>query len=882
MLKSLFKVLVPLFFVFFLQAQTSTSTTQDFPKTLASRFSNLWYHAPQEKVYLHTDKPYYSAGEEIWFKAYVVNASTHYPNTKSRYVYVELIDKSDTVMTRVKIRKDSLGFFGNIKLLPEWPAGKYTIRAYTWWMQNIDEDFFFKKNIFIGNSIDDRIVCKPYFGTYANGKVQITLQFTNTFGNAVTGKEVRILQSWNRNEKKRQQTTIDNQGNIVIQANIDTADLAKKYIEINIKEPGLKYRNKIHLPDFRNDFDIQFFPESGTFLDDELHTVGFKAIGTNGLSVEVEGRILNQKGEEITEFRTIHKGMGKLIIKTNPGENYYAEVKSAQGITKKVNLPQTTKTGIGLRMSAGRGRLNYSVTNKSALQGEKLHLMVHTRGVVYFVRSLGETEGVIPETALPAGVSSVSVIDSAGNVYCERLVFVKPAALPEVSMTAERQWYGKREPVKIAFNIHSADGNPFEGDFSVSVTDATNVLADSLSDNILSYLLLSSDLKGYIEEPAAYFADNSPATREKTDLLMLSQGWRRFETESYAKAKYPQLKHYMEVGQTVSGKVVNLLNKPVKETDIIYLSPYRNSIRIDKTDSLGRFIIQGIEFPDSTTMVLKAKSKTKLLDVELIPDRDEFPAANTFIPHNNNLTSEPPAKYFQMIKEKYYSEGGMLMVNLEEFTVNAEEKKSNELTEFYASMADTNIDADRLEEFPGMGVLDLLSMMPGIQVNGQEISIRNAGRNPLFVIDGIETESIEDIQYLNSFDIENIAIFKGGASTAMWGSKGGSGVIAITLKKGYTPKTITPPSLVHITPLGFQKPAEFYVPKYEVDSVRNTTKPDFRTTIYWNPKLRTDSLGSFEVKFFTADQANNYRVIIEGVSKKGEICRFSGIIMRRD
>lgn len=882
MLKILFKVLVPLLFVFLSQAQTITSPNQDFPKTLASRFSNLWYHAPQEKVYLHTDKPYYSAGEEIWFKAYVLNASTHFPNTQSRYVYVELIDKSDTVMTRVKIRKDSLGFFGNIKLLPEWPAGKYSLRAYTWWMQNAGPDYFFSKNIFIGNSIDDRIVCKPYYGTYANGKVQITLQFTNAFGNPVTGKEVRIFQSWNQNEKKRQQTTIDNRGNIILQASLDTTDAAKKYIEINIKEPGLKYRHKIHLPDFRKDFDIQFFPESGVFLDDELQTIGFKAVGTNGLSVEVEGKILNQNGEEMTEFHSIHKGMGKLILKTNPGESYHAEVISREGLTKKVQLPSTISGGISLRMVGGRGRFSYLAVNKSLIPNEKLYLLIHTRGVVYFVRSLTENEGLIPESLLPAGISAVSVIDSAGNVYCERLLFVKPAALPEVKMTADRQWYGKREPVSLDFNITDTKGKPFDGDFSLSITDAVNVVADSLSDNILSYLLMSSDLKGYIEEPASYFADNAGATREKTDILMLTQGWRRFSTEQYSQAKYPQLKHYMEAGQTVSGKVRNLLNKPVKGTDIIFLSAYKNRIVLEKTDSAGRYLIQGIEFPDSTTMIVKAKSKSKIVDVEVIPDPEEFPAANTFIPDDKNIANEPPAKYFQMIKEKYYSDGGMLMVNLEEFTVNAEIKKSNELTDFYAGMADTNIDADRLEDFPGMGVLDLLSMLPGIQVNGQEISIRNAGRNPLFVIDGIETENIEDVQYLNSFDIENIAIFKGGASTAMWGSKGGSGVIAITLKKGYTPKTITPPSLAHISPLGFQKPTEFYVPKYEVDSIRNQIKPDLRTTIYWNPKLRTDSAGNFSVKFYTADQANNYHIILEGISKQGEICRFIDVVRRRD
>jgi hypothetical protein len=72
------------------------------------------------------------------------------------------------------------------------------------------------------------------------------------------------------------------------------------------------------------------------------------------------------------------------------------------------------------------------------------------------------------------------------------------------------------------------------------------------------------------------------------------------------------------------------------------------------------------------------------------------------------------------------------------------------------------------------------------------------------------------------------------------------------------------------------------MPKYEVDSVRQQIKPDLRTTIYWNPKIKSDVNGNFQVNFYTADQPNNYRVILEGISNTGEICRFMGIIQRRD
>jgi len=107
-------------------------------------------------------------------------------------------------------------------------------------------------------------------------------------------------------------------------------------------------------------------------------------------------------------------------------------------------------------------------------------------------------------------------------------------------------------------------------------------------------------------------------------------------------------------------------------------------------------------------------------------------------------------------------------------------------------------------------------------------------------------------------------------------------VIAITLKKGKEREAQTPISLTTVTPLGYQKPAEFYVPKYNVDSVRMSDKADLRTTIYWNPKLETDSAGTVHVKFYTADPANNYSVVLEGLSKSGEICRFAGHLRREN
>ena len=187
-----------------------------------------------------------------------------------------------------------------------------------------------------------------------------------------------------------------------------------------------------------------------------------------------------------------------------------------------------------------------------------------------------------------------------------------------------------------------------------------------------------------------------------------------------------------------------------------------------------------------------------------------------------------------------------------------------------------------------MSVLSLLQTLPGVQVSGDQIIVRGSGPNPfnpdvtpLFLIDGIETTDVNDFLYLTSNDIEKIEVFKG-ANASVFGSNGKYGAIAFYLKDVDLKNNHTIFSVAHVIPLGYQKPAQFYVPKYEVDSVLNSAKPDLRTTIYWNPKLVADSNGNVHVKFYTADNANDYLVVFEGLTNSGEICRYVGLLKRKD
>jgi hypothetical protein len=522
MKNSITSILIGLSFTLSLiRAEVPTKINPDFSQEITSRFTNQWVNFPQEKLYVQTDKPYYSAGEEIWFKAYLVNETTLEPNSLSQFVYVELINKMDSVLYRVKIKKDSLGFAGHIKLKPEIPAGTYSLRAYTYWMQNVGTDFFFSKNILIGNKIDNRITSKITYGTAVDGLIPATLTFIDAVQNPIAGKRIDFKQTWDSAKKKTFSMITAKDGTVKWHIAIDPKDNSKKDIQVSMD--GEKYKTTISLPEFSSDFDVQFFPESGNLLDNNLQCVGFKAIGKDGLSVDITGKVFSDKNEEICEFSTLINGMGKFSIKTQPNEHYYALVKRANDIEKRVELPKTQTTGAAIQLVYNRGEILYKVANQTRIPNESLYLLLHSRGKVFVVQPLKNLEGQISESMLPAGIVSLSVIDSLGNTYCERLSFVRNFNFPTVSMQSDKPVYSKRELVNLDFNVLSQQGNPLKGNFAISVTDQKTVKQDSLADNIISNLLLTSDIKGYVEEPEAYLVDNKTATREKTDVLYKPQ-----------------------------------------------------------------------------------------------------------------------------------------------------------------------------------------------------------------------------------------------------------------------------------------------------------------------------------------------------------------------
>ena len=871
-------ITISLFMTLFLSFPVNSTELNNasYKDLITSQFIKYHRNTVEEKVYLHTDKPYYSAGENIWFRAYLVNASDNKQTAYSKYLYVELLNRLDSVIYRTKLKKDSTGFSGYFKLKPNLASGDYNIRAYTHWMQNSATEFFFNKKIVVGNRIDNSVNSKTTFALRKDGMVDVKMKFTDESFQAITDKRFQItLGSTGRARKKMTQTSTSD-GTVIFSVPYDTVDIKSNVLNVSLIDASLKYNANVFLPDFSKNYDLQFFPESGTLLDNGLQTVAFKAIGFNGLSLKVSGMIYSSKGEELCDIETLFNGLGKVTFVTTPGEKYYAIVRSESGLEKRFDLPATHSEGVVLHVLNSRNRIIYELIPNSYMG--KLFLLIHTKGNPILHFPVNKNLGVINDSIFDAGISTISVIDSVGNTLCERLFFKLPTKVPVINLTTDKAHYSKREEVKLNFNISTLSMPESGGNYSVSITDNHFVKLDSLGDNIVSNLLLCSDLKGYIENPGSYFINDKIPALQKLDLLMMTQGWRRYNTTEILKGNFKKPTYYLELGQTLSGKVLNLIGKPAKKCNIYAFS--KNSYKYTVTDSLGNYVIDGIEFQDSTTFMLKAQKERKgITDVEIVSDPDIFPKASTYFPPSQPDKDEQAIEYFMQSKNKYYTEGGMRVYNLQELTVTAEKKDINMGTEFYSGTGDSQISSEVLDKYQGMSVLTVLSTIAGVSVSGDQISIRGSSESPTIFIDGLEMFETSELSMLMVNDIQNIEVFKG-ANAAIFGSRGGNGVIAIALKTGVTINSIPQVSLASIMPLGIQKPETFYIPKYEVDSILNDPKQDLRTTIYWNPLLVPDVNGNIHLKFFTADEMNDYSIVLEGITKNGELCRYIAKLKR--
>lgn len=850
----------------------SSLSAQTMQDTIIANFS-LMERIPKEKLYLHLDKPFYGAGEKIWFKGYLVNATTHQDNSQSNFIITELINRSDSIVERKKIRRDSLGFHNAFTLPATLPAGDYYLRGYSNWMLNEDPDFFFSRNIKIGNSIDNTIVSSIEYQQEDDTHYTAKIKFTSNVQAVFENTTIKYLYLENGKIKNKGKKKTDENGWISISLP-DLKSPAARRIEVEFDDPQYIYKRTFHLPVFTNDFDVKFFPEGGALLSIPHQNVAFKAQGADGFSKEVEGFLFNSKGDTLTNFRSEHNGMGIFTMNPVNNETYYVTVRTNDSITKRFDLPAIESKGISIAMSHYKQEIRYEIQKTEATEWpQKLFLLAHTRGKLAILQPINpkRTFGKMNDSLFTEGITHFMLIDEQGNALSERLIFVPDHKPNQWQITADQPTYGKREKVSLQIAAKDNEGNPVEGTFSVSITDRKSIQPDSLADNILSNLLLTSDLKGYVEDPAYYFLNQDARTLRSIDYLMMTHGWRRHKMENVLRTPSLNFTNYIEKGQTISGRIMGFFGANVKKGPICVLAPKYNIIATTETDEKGQFIVN-TSFRDSTTFLVQARTKKGFAGVDILMDPPQYPVATHKAPYFNGATTFME-DYLMNTRDQYYMEGGMRVYNLKEVTVTAKRERPSSKSIYTGGINTYTVEEDRLQGY-GQTAFDAASRLPSVTItNGSEIHIRNNSEPAIIVIDDIVYEDASDIlKDIQVSDMSSISLLRG-ADAVILGPRASGGAVVITLKDPRNLPARPAQGIITYTPLGYSESVEFYHPTYDTPEKKNAQRSDFRSTVYWNPELRLDAEGKATIEYYTPDSTAPEDIIIEGVDKNGKVCR---------
>lgn len=876
---------------------SSFRTGEDDPiAALLKKLDEYTKKYPQEKIYLQLDKPYYAIGEDIWFKAYVTDSRNNKLTTLSNILYVELIDEKDAITKQLKLPMVSGISWGDFKLTDTLSEGSYRIRAYTQYMRNAGPDFFFDKTIKIGNlwsnGITTSLTNKIEQENNAE-KITSTLRFSNKAQLPYIGNEVNYEVWLGTKKNSSGKLTTNNNGEIIIpiiNAPPITAQRGRIVATLTMADKQ-KVTKTIPIKTTSNLVDVQFFAEGGNLVEGLPNRMAIKAVNANGLGENVKGQIIDNSGNEVTKFETSHLGMGSIFFTPQAEKSYAAKVKLMDGRELNLQLPTVEKSGYVLTINnADSAKMSIRVAmSPDLLNKGTLKLLGQRNGEVYVASNIQTskqfTSMVIDKKDFASGIVQFTLFNADNLPVAERLAFVNNSSDKiELEIPALRTVYGKKENVNLDL-IAKNNENLVKGAFSVAVTNASVVNPDPENEsNLLTQMLLTADLVGYVEKPNSYFLNNHMESRIALDNLLLTQGWRKINWKALLDNTAPVQSFEAEKEMKISGTLKSPAGRPVVNGKITMFSNSDGLFTADTvTNNKGRFNFGAMSFNDQVTFRIQGKTEKgkgyNEIEIDQVPKQAMSPNKNRADVEVN--VNEALAGYLKQ-SNAYFDElvkSGRLekVINLDEIKVTTKApvltSSSNWNGPGKADFVVTSKElggSHRISNYL-KGSVPGITLVNNIPYLSRSLATSSKAQPMAIYVDGVEIKP----QYLDeevlAINVESIEVLRSGEYTKWYGGAPG-GVLVITSKSTVINKDYASfaAGIMTYIPTGYSAIREFYSPKYEPNT---NDKPDLRTTVYWHPNLISDQNGKFNVNYFNTEQAGNYRMVIEGMDNLGNLAR---------
>ena len=912
-----------LHFTAFAQQASLKSKLLDF----TNNSDSIAKRSEPEKLYLQTDKPDYIAGDTIWFKAYLFNAPSFLLSAQSGILHIDIANDSNKVVKQYLIPV-SRGVAGGDTPLNEkdYRAGNYTLRSYTNWMRNFSEDVFFYKHFTIAGAGENSWLINSKLSLNTATTIWAQLQLMDLNKTPVADSLVLLKITDGKKNLYKQTVKTDKTG--VIDVNFLLPPKAVNP-QIQIENQAKNHKGVVPIMiGTAGNIDLQFMPEGGSLIAGIKTKVGFKALGEDGRAQDVTGIILDKSGKQVTSFVSTRYGMGNFEMVPETGQSYTAKIISPVGGTKDYLLPVLKISGTSLQlenpMVSDSVKVSISASPDLVQANNQYFLIAKARGVVCYAAGFNFAKGAvikhqIAKNLFPSGITHFMVTTSEGRPLNERLIFINHHDNLYIDIEPGQPVYAAKDSIALHLKVTNSLGQPVSGNFSLAVTDDAQVRVDT-SNNIITRMLLTADIKGDMENPAGYLKNDTSAWKA-LDNLLLTQGWVSYEPVSKTMTFTPE-KEY-----TVSGKVNNVFGTALKKTPIVLFSKSPAILMDTVTDNQGRFIFTQFPRVDTAIFILQARNRHGG-SFNMNIDMDEFiPPAFTsykvplkmpwYVNTDTSLMNYLRSSAVMNQQKEYFPGAGK---TLKEVQIKAKKsiKGSQNLNgpgnadlvigekeleaagkKTFLQLLQENIKGFRESYFKVPGWLGKRDLKEVLEFEKNYITHSDGGawyfiydRPVILIIDGIDIEDLfpefnfyDFMSYLKSRSAEDIKGIEVNMSPQYYSNYLRRGkwmsapimetsvrefaFIEVTTRYGHSALIKNTPGTYLFKPLALSWPKQYYKPKYTLKDTSH--RVDLRSTIDWEPNIYTDGGGNATITFYAGSRPSTYTIIAEGTDLNGNI-----------
>jgi hypothetical protein len=743
----------------------------------------------------------------------------------------------------------------------------------------------------VGNSFVNPLYSKIDYTYRREGKEHVliaTLTYTDKIGKPFINKNVNYNLRKDFNSIAKGKGVTDENGELrVVLKKFKIEDLSVSHLATRIELDDKEFVLKTFPIKLKSEeVDVQFFPEGGTLVNGIKTRVAFKATGIDGLGVAVKGIVFDNSGIQVAEFNSQHLGMGYFTLTPVSGKSYQAKVTYPDGASNVVKLANATDMGYGLAVYSNTGVDTILVkvhASKSIFMhpDQQVVLIVQSGGAIQFACDVPINKSTvvleIPGKEFPSGIAQFTLMSMAGAPLNERLAFIQNNDQMDLNVSSLKKVYEKREKIEIDIASKDPSGNPLTSNLSIGVTHEDIVPVDEIDEHtIFSQLLLNADIKGYIEKPNYYFYKPNDETKSNLDVLMMTQGYRRFLWRDfyYGKPIETPLKAEQLVTE-VRGRLLGLWGKPIAKGKILLMNMKLGLYLDTLTDETGRFRFNKLVLTDGIPFSIQGRRPKNGKRVEVVLDKVSMqePTPNTNIGDvNTNMreTMKVSMENNKKLDEDLQRNGYSSYLNLlREVKIKATKRYVSGLSRLKESVEQTVVFK---KTDPCKIVLHCLMRRLGdvyfemIQSEEHGVYYKPQYRKMSMSIyvnnKSLKPEEAGDLFVMHPSEIVRIDVVRSDQSV--------SPSLLFYTKNPFVVGRYNP-SIITYVPKGFNTVKEFYLPKYDKpDSTK--MNPDLRTTIYWNPSILTKN-GKAMFSFFNGDAKGNYRVVVEGINADGLLGR---------